>query len=70
MMKPQAESGTAPASTDLAYERRLTIRAARERVFGAIATLDGPRHWWTTMSRAAALSPPSSRPTLDAPGLA
>ena len=49
MMKPGAESGTAPASTGIAYERRLTIRAARERVFGAIATLDGPRHWWTTI---------------------
>jgi hypothetical protein len=31
------------------YAQRLTIQAARERVFGAIATLDGPRHWWTTI---------------------
>ena len=31
------------------YARHLTIHAARERVFGAIATLDGPRHWWTTI---------------------
>jgi hypothetical protein len=31
------------------YTRRLTIDAARERVFGAIATLDGPRHWQIVM---------------------
>jgi uncharacterized protein YndB with AHSA1/START domain len=31
------------------YTRQLSIDAARERVFGAIATLDGPRHWWTTI---------------------
>jgi len=31
------------------YTRRLTIDAARERVFDAIATLEGPRHWWTTI---------------------
>jgi uncharacterized protein YndB with AHSA1/START domain len=31
------------------YARRLTIGAARQRVFDAIATLDGPRHWWTTV---------------------
>ena len=31
------------------YARQLTIRAARERVFDAIATVDGPRHWWTTI---------------------
>lgn len=31
------------------YRRRLIIQAARDRVFGAIATLDGPRHWWTTV---------------------
>jgi uncharacterized protein YndB with AHSA1/START domain len=31
------------------YTRHLTIDAARERVFDAIATLDGPRHWWTTI---------------------
>lgn len=30
------------------YSRRLVISAARERVFDAIATVDGPRHWWTT----------------------
>src|SRR5258707_82212 len=30
------------------YARQLTIGAARQRVFDAIATLDGPRHWWTT----------------------
>lgn len=31
------------------YTRQLTIEAPRERVFGAIATVDGPRHWWTTI---------------------
>lgn len=30
------------------YAKRLVIGAARERVFDAIATVDGPRHWWTT----------------------
>ena len=30
------------------YTRRLIIRAPREHVFDAIATVDGPRHWWTT----------------------
>ena len=30
------------------YTRRLVIGAPRERVFDAIATVDGPRHWWTT----------------------
>jgi uncharacterized protein YndB with AHSA1/START domain len=29
------------------YKRRLVIGASRERVFDAIATIDGPRHWWT-----------------------
>jgi uncharacterized protein YndB with AHSA1/START domain len=31
------------------YARQITIQAPRERVFDAIGTLDGPRHWWTTM---------------------
>jgi uncharacterized protein YndB with AHSA1/START domain len=31
------------------YVRQLTIDAERDRVFDAIATLDGPRHWWTTI---------------------
>ncbi|HEX6522803.1 MAG TPA: SRPBCC domain-containing protein [Streptosporangiaceae bacterium] len=30
------------------YVRRLVIGAPSERVFDAIATVDGPRHWWTT----------------------
>jgi uncharacterized protein YndB with AHSA1/START domain/ketosteroid isomerase-like protein len=30
------------------YVRRLIIQAPRERVFEAIAAVDGPRHWWTT----------------------
>lgn len=29
--------------------RQLTIHAPRASVFDAIGTLDGPRHWWTTM---------------------
>jgi uncharacterized protein YndB with AHSA1/START domain len=36
---------TSPTS---GYTRRLGIAAPRERVFDAIATVDGPRHWWTT----------------------
>jgi uncharacterized protein YndB with AHSA1/START domain len=32
-----------------AYARQLTIAAPRERVFAAISTADGPRHWWTTI---------------------
>jgi uncharacterized protein YndB with AHSA1/START domain len=31
------------------FARRLTIRASRQRVFDAIGTIDGPRHWWTTI---------------------
>jgi uncharacterized protein YndB with AHSA1/START domain len=31
------------------YARQLTLGAPRERVFEAIATVDGPRHWWTTL---------------------
>jgi uncharacterized protein YndB with AHSA1/START domain len=31
------------------YTRRLVIGAPREHVFDAIATVDGPRHWWTAM---------------------
>ena len=40
------EAATAEAS---AYARKLTIQVAREQVFDAIATLDGPRRWWTTI---------------------
>jgi uncharacterized protein YndB with AHSA1/START domain len=35
--------------TNTMYARQLTIAAARERVFEAIATVDGPRRWWTTI---------------------
>ena len=38
-----------PAEPSGGYARRLTIRAARQHVFDLIATLDGPRHWWTTV---------------------
>ena len=31
------------------YARQLAIGAARDRVFEAVGTVDGPRHWWTTM---------------------
>jgi uncharacterized protein YndB with AHSA1/START domain len=31
------------------YQQQLTLAAARTTVFGAIATVDGPRHWWTTV---------------------
>ena len=30
------------------YTRGLVIRSPREHVFDAIATVDGPRRWWTT----------------------
>jgi uncharacterized protein YndB with AHSA1/START domain len=40
---------TGPGDLAAAYTRQLTIGAPRERVFDAIATLDGPRHWWTTI---------------------
>ena len=41
-----SEAATAEAT---AYARKLTIQVARERVFDAIATLDGLRRWWTTI---------------------
>ncbi len=44
-----AQSGQDSASQAVAYARQLTIHAAPERVFGAIATLDGLRRWWTTI---------------------
>src|SRR6516162_4298329 len=31
------------------YARQIAIGAARDRVFEAVGTVDGPRHWWTTM---------------------
>jgi len=39
----------ATAAQSAGYARQLTIQAPREIVFDAIATLDGPRHWWTTI---------------------
>ena len=43
------EPGESTATQAEAYARHLTIQASRERVFDAIGTLDGPRHWWTTI---------------------
>jgi uncharacterized protein YndB with AHSA1/START domain len=40
---------TEPGAGAAMYARQLTIEASRERVFDAIATLAGPRHWWTTI---------------------
>ena len=43
--------GRSPAGithTPGGYARRLVIRAPLAEVFDAIATVDGPRHWWTT----------------------
>ena len=37
-----------PAGAPGGYARSLLIHAERERVFDAIATVGGPRHWWTT----------------------
>jgi uncharacterized protein YndB with AHSA1/START domain len=31
------------------YAKQLTLAAGQARVFDAIATVDGPRHWWTTI---------------------
>ena len=31
------------------YARQIALVAARDRVFEAVGTVDGPRHWWTTM---------------------
>ena len=44
-----ANPGEAPATEAAAYARQLTIHAAADRVFDAIATLDGLRRWWTTI---------------------
>lgn len=44
-----AKSGEAPAAETTAYARQLTALVARERVFDAIATVDGLRRWWTTI---------------------
>jgi uncharacterized protein YndB with AHSA1/START domain len=38
-----------PGEAPVAYTQQLTIHAAAERVFGAIATLDGLRRWWTAI---------------------
>ena len=43
-----AKPGEAPAEVT-AYARQLTIHAAAERVFDAIATPEGLRRWWTTI---------------------
>lgn len=39
---------------EMAYARKLTISASRNRVFDAISTLDGPRRWWTTIATGSA----------------
>jgi uncharacterized protein YndB with AHSA1/START domain len=44
-----ANSSELPAGETAVYVRRLTIQAAGERVFDAVATLDGLRNWWTTV---------------------
>ncbi len=31
------------------YRQSIRLRAPRERVWDAVGTVDGPRHWWTTM---------------------
>ena len=36
---------TGPVMLD--YTKRVTVRATRQRVFDAIATIDGLRGWWT-----------------------
>jgi uncharacterized protein YndB with AHSA1/START domain len=44
-----ARPGEAPDAEATAYTQQLIIRVPRERVFGAIAFLDGLRCWWTTI---------------------
>jgi uncharacterized protein YndB with AHSA1/START domain len=44
-----AKPGEAVTAEATAYARKLTMPVARERVFDAIATLDGLRRWWTTI---------------------
>jgi uncharacterized protein YndB with AHSA1/START domain len=44
-----AKPGEAPAARATAYRQQLTIQAPRERVFDAVATLDGLCRWWTTI---------------------
>jgi len=46
---PASWAAASRGAAKLMYVRQLTIEAPRERVFGAIGTLDGPRHWWTTI---------------------
>ena len=41
---------TSNGVTQRDYMRCLTIRASRQRVFGALATLEGLRGWWTPLS--------------------
>ena len=31
------------------YQQSKVVRAARDRVWDAVGTADGPRHWWTTV---------------------
>jgi hypothetical protein len=46
MNQDRRPAGTAGAPGG--YTRHLVIKAPAEDVFDAIATVDGPRHWWTT----------------------
>ena len=49
-----AQPGGAPGRArprPTACARQLTIHPAPERVFGASATLDGVRRWWTAIPR-------------------
>jgi uncharacterized protein YndB with AHSA1/START domain len=47
-MNADQESEEVSASPSGGYAQRLIIQAERERVFDAIATVGGPRRWWTT----------------------
>ena len=31
------------------YRQSVQVQAPRERVWDAVGTVDGPRHWWTTV---------------------
>jgi hypothetical protein len=34
--------------TEDGYRQSIQVRATRDRVWDAVGTVDGPRHWWTT----------------------
>ena len=64
-MKSESPPGTADR-TATQYWRRLVIQAPPQVVFGAISTVHGPRHWWTT--RVSGLAQPGGQLTFGFAG--